>query len=414
MRSLGTAVVFFVATSLLAAFALADGLPWSLRRRAGVRPNLLVGERVRVDDWPPEPPSPAHVDPIAFAAALEKLCGGWMPRGQPASYTAAIVRSADEAGVDPFLLGALVQRMGRCDADQEALEGVGLTLIPPRMYWRHIRDGSYRYFVREDGEWVARTRRLDRHPFHGARLKRPAANLYFAAALLAVWREQHPHLDEAIDQPAHRHHVSHFIWGDRVRSARAEDRVLLDRRRLLFYYGAIDAFPPVRAFGLELGSPLDGAPRVISSFLGSDRDGGSRRHRGVDLESVLREPVRATADGRVNFAGVDLPGRRSNENMTPEEIAEVPRGELGRGGRYVCILHDRPEGGWLRSCYMHLEDVEVRYGQRVRRGDHIGTVGRTGMKRSSPHLHFELHGPDGLVDPAEVMEGPFVGRRVEP
>ncbi|MFW6051431.1 MAG: M23 family metallopeptidase [Myxococcota bacterium] len=392
--------------------ASADGVPWALRRRAGVRPNLLVGERVHPEDWPPEPDSPAHVDPVRFAEALEALCG-WMPRGRAADYTAAILPAADEFDVDPFLLGALVQRMGRCDRDQEALEGIGLTLIPPRMYWHHVRDGTYRYFVREGGAWVERTLELDRHPFHGARLKRPEANLYFAAAFLRVWREQHPHLDEAFDQPPHRHHVSHFIWGDRVRSDRAEDRVLLDRRRLLQYYGAIAPPAPVKRLGLELGSPLDGAPRVISSFVGADRDGGDRGHRGVDVESVLGEPVRAVADGKVVFAGVDLPGRRNHERMTPAEIEAVPRSDLGRGGRYVCLLHDRDDGGWVRSCSMHLEDVEVRHGQQVERGDRIGTVGRTGMRRSAPHLHLELHGPDALLDPADVLRGFLIGRKVE-
>lgn len=394
-------------------WAAADGPPWKLRRRADVRPNLLVGKRVQVDDWPAEPSRPAHVDPPRFAEALRSLCG-WMPPGRAASYTAAIIENADVFGVDPFLLGALVQRMGRCSADKEALGGVGLTLIAPRMHWRHIRDGTYRYHVREEGRWVARELPLGRHPFHGARLKRPDANLYFAAALLKMWRQQHPSLDEAFDQAPHRHYVSHFIWGDRVRSDRAEDRVLLDRRRLLLYYGAIEAHPPVRRLGVTLGSPLDGAPRVISSFLGAERDDGARDHRGVDVESVLREPVRAVADGKVVFAGVDLPGRRKHENMTSEEIAEVPRSDLGRGGRYVCVLHDRDDGDWLRSCYMHLEDVEVRHGQQVKRRDRIGSVGRTGMRRSSPHLHLELMSSEALLDPAEVLEGILIGRRVEP
>lgn len=75
----------------------------------------------------------------------------------------------------------------------------------------------------------------------------------------------------------------------------------------------------------------------------------------------------------------------------------------------MCILH-RPTGEgaapWLRSCYMHPEDVEVRWGQEVRRGERIGTVGRTGMTSSAPHLHLELHGPDGLMDPSEHLAAP--------
>jgi len=104
--------------------------------------------------------------------------------------------------------------------------------------------------------------------------------------------------------------------------------------------------------------------------------------------------------------------------MSPEEIEEVPRDDLGAGGRYVCILHHPAGEGedtphWLRSCYMHLEDVEVRHGQEVRRGERIGTVGRTGMRRSAPHLHLELHGPDGLMDASEVLAGFLIGHPPE-
>jgi hypothetical protein len=407
-----SSVAVLAAFALVATAAAAQEAPWRERRRPGVRPNLLAGERVRVADWPPEPESPAHVDPPRFAEALRKLCG-YLPPKRAASFTDAIVRHADTFRVDPFLLGALVQRMGRCRATKEALGGVGLTLIPPRMYAGHLRKGTYRYWVRDGDDWAERTMALRRHPFGGPRLKRPGANLYFAAALLSAWRDQHAAVDAAFPQMPHRHHVSHFIWGDRVRTDRAEDRVLLDRRRLLLYYGAIDVPPPVERRGVRFGPPLDGAPRVISSFLGDERDGGARRHRGIDVESVLREPVRAVADGRVVFAGVDRPGRGTSEVLTPEEIQKVPRRDLGAGGRYVCVLHARDTEAWLRSCYMHLEDVEVRHGQRVRRGQRIGTVGRTGMRISSPHLHLELHASDGLLDPAEVLAPFLIGHRVD-
>jgi murein DD-endopeptidase MepM/ murein hydrolase activator NlpD len=132
------------------------------------------------------------------------------------------------------------------------------------------------------------------------------------------------------------------------------------------------------------------------------------------VESVLGEPVRAVADGTVNFAGVDYPGARSNENLSRAQIEEVPRRALGNGGRYVCILHHPSDGGWVRSCYMHLEDVEVEWGQEVHRGERIGTVGRTGMRTSAPHLHFELHGPDGLLDPAEIFAGTLLGHEPPP
>ena len=44
----------------------------------------------------------------------------------------------------------------------------------------------------------------------------------------------------------------------------------------------------------------------------------------------------------------------------------------------------------LVSAYMHLRSYTVHDRQWVKGGTIIGYVGRTGIKRSEPHLHFEL------------------------
>lgn len=413
MRRAPAILAALIAMSFVAV-AFADNAPWRRRRRPGITINYRARDIVRPEDWPAEPRSPNDVDPDRFARALRQLCG-WMPPDRPGTYTSYILGHAESFDVDPFLLAALSHRMGRCRPDAEGMGGLGLTLIDSRMYWSDLRRGTYTYQVRDpEGEWMQRSMTLDRFPFSGPRLQRPEENLYFAAGLLSAWKEQHHSIDTSFEQEPHRHYVSHFVWGDRVRTDRSEDRILTDRRRMLQYYGALGDPPVLERLGERWGPPLDGQPRVISSWIGAERDGGERSHRGIDVESVLGEPVRAVADGRVNFAGVDLPGHRNSERMSPEEIEEVPRNDLGAGGRYVCILHHPPseaEGtpDWLRSCYMHLEDVEVRHGQEVRRGDLIGTVGRTGMRRSAPHLHLELHGPDGLMDASEVLAGFLIG-----
>lgn len=367
---------------------------------------------VNPEDWPAEPESPNSVDPERFASALRQLCG-WMPRTRPARWTEHILTAAGDFEVDPFLLAALIQRMGRCNADSEHVGGIGLTAIPRTMHGDHFRRGVYTYHLLEGNEFVEHTRQIRRFPFTETQLRRAEANVYFAAAFMSIWREQAPMLQTIFEQVPHRHYISHFVWGDRVRNDRAEDRILTDRRRMLQYYGAIEAAAPIERDGIRWSCPLDGAPRVVSSWIGAERDDGARRHRGIDVESVLGEPVRAVAAGRVNFAGVDLPGHRNSQSMTPSQIEEVPRDELGAGGRYVCILHHTDEGAWRRSCYMHLEDVDVRHGQEVQAGDKIGTVGRTGMRRSAPHLHFELHGPDGLIDGSDVLAGHLLGHRPE-
>jgi murein DD-endopeptidase MepM/ murein hydrolase activator NlpD len=388
----------------------AEPAPWRARRRPDLLPNRLASERVRIEDWAPEPESPAQIDREAFTRALAELC--LFPSPARARDLAGFTLAAGaEFAIDPFLLAALTYRASRCRGNKQELGGVGLTLLPPRMYEGDLRKRSYHYRVREGAGYSERERALPRHAFVPGNLLRAESNLYFAAGLLSVWRDQHDTVDGAFEQAPHRHFVSHWVWGDRVRSARAEDRILGDRRRLLGYYGVLPPRAPIRHRGLPLGAPLDGAPRVVSSGLGFARDGG-RSHRGIDVESEFGEPVRAIAAGKVVFSGVDLPGQRQHLQLPATQTNAYDRRALGHGGRYLCIAHGG-EGEGLRSCYMHLETVERQYGQSVERGQRIGSVGRTGMQRSSPHLHLELFSGLLLLDPLVVLRGHLIGTPVQ-
>ncbi|MDQ3031876.1 MAG: M23 family metallopeptidase [Myxococcota bacterium] len=404
--------IFVLALSVL---LIAPGRPWRARRRPGLRPNLILTERVVAGDWPAEPRTPRTIEPAAFARALHEICG-YMPPDRDERWAGWILQYAAEFEVDAFLIAALVYRQSRCLPDAENVDGpgLGLTQIHREMYAEQLRRGVLRWRVLEGGAWVDRERTVDRFPFAGPRLALAEPNIYFAAALLAMWRDQHETLDQEFEQAEHRHWVSHFVWGDAVRSDWEEERVMADRRRLLEYYGARRAMAPIQHAGLELGCPLDGCPRVVLSWLGAEREGGARAHRGIDVDSLPGEPVRAIADGFVYFAGVDLPGHRSHVQVASAEGYDAhPRRELGAGGRYACVRHGRAETdeSSLRSCYMHLETVEVAYGQRVTRGQRIGTVGRTGMQRSAAHLHLEMHTGERLEDASEVLRGLLIGRR---
>lgn len=406
-----TTAILVLALSIL---LLAPGRPWRARRRAGMRPNHILTERVLPADWPAEPRAPQRVDPARFARALHELCG-FMPRGRDERWAGWILQYASEFEVDPFMIGALVYRQSRCLPDAENVEGpgLGLTQIHREMYAEQLRGGVLRYRVLDGDRWVERERSVNRFPFAGPRLLMAEPNIYFAAAILRMWRDQHETLDEEFEQREHRHWVSHFVWGDAVRSDWEEERIFADRRRLLEYYGEHRGMAPIRYQGLELGCPLDGCPRVVLSWLGAEREDGARAHRGIDVDSLPGEPVRAVADGFVYFAGVDLPGHRSHVQVANAAgYEQYGRRDLGAGGRYACLRHGRAEGdeSSLRSCYMHLETVEVAYGQRVTRGQRIGTVGRTGMQRSAAHLHLEMHTGERLEDASEILRGLLLGR----
>ena len=236
-----------------------------------------------------------------------------------------------------------------------------------------------------------------RFRFHADSLLDPEANLYFAAAILSVFSQQCPQIDRAFDSAAHRHPVSHFIWGDQVGDTGPEDRILTARRRLLNTYAR------TRKGGHEIGeisfvSPLDGYPRIATSGLGEPRDGGRRPHRGIDFASDYGEPVRAVAAGTVTFAGVDWE-RRAHIPLEPWGATIVHERHMGPRGLFVEIDH----GNGVVSLYSHLAKYDVRVGEQVEAGQRLGEVGRSGIRDSGAHLHFGLFHRGRVLDPLDYL-----------
>ncbi len=88
-----------------------------------------------------------------------------------------------------------------------------------------------------------------------------------------------------------------------------------------------------------------------------------RMHEGLDILNDVGAPVYASADGSVHFAGKTMSGY----------------------GVVIELNH----GYGYSSLYAHLSAVLVRDGQKVKRGELIGRVGRSGLV-SGPHLHYEV------------------------
>lgn len=123
-----------------------------------------------------------------------------------------------------------------------------------------------------------------------------------------------------------------------------------------------------------------GGPHSFTDTFGAPRS-DNRRHQGADIFADKLTPVLAVADGTVRRAATG-----------------------DRAGRYIVIEH---ADGW-RSYYLHLnndsgetddgllDDWILSVGTRVEAGEVIDFVGDSGNAEStSPHLHFELHTPDG-------------------
>ncbi|MCC6750165.1 MAG: M23 family metallopeptidase [Deltaproteobacteria bacterium] len=155
----------------------------------------------------------------------------------------------------------------------------------------------------------------------------------------------------------------------------------------------------VEFHGLALHAPLDGAPRSVLSGWGDARDNGRRRHKGLDWVSRQGEPVRAVAPGTILFAGVQR-RRGRPRNLKGNSARGLRRSSMGPGGLFVMLRHDNG----LVSCYMHLSEKRVQVGERVAAGQLLGRVGRTGIKSSDPHLHFELRYGGRHLNPARIFE----------
>lgn len=117
---------------------------------------------------------------------------------------------------------------------------------------------------------------------------------------------------------------------------------------------------------------------IFTSYFGNRKDpltGRPAFHNGVDISAPAGKEVRAAADGIVVAAG-------RNSNL----------------GRSVRISH----GYGVTTIYGHLKALEVEPGQRVSRGDLIGTVGNSG-RTTGYHLHYEVRVDGKPRNPIEYI-----------
>lgn len=102
---------------------------------------------------------------------------------------------------------------------------------------------------------------------------------------------------------------------------------------------------------------------------------GRRVHQGIDILAEVGTAVRAAKSGRAY-------------------TKNQPHGL----GKYIEVAH--PNG--LVTIYAHLSDFAVKSGQKVKQGQIIGYVGKTGNARYrniQAHLHFEIRKNGRPVDP---------------
>lgn len=103
-------------------------------------------------------------------------------------------------------------------------------------------------------------------------------------------------------------------------------------------------------------------------------------HLGVDIRAPIGTPILAIANAVVI--------RTTEWDST--------------GNKYIVMRHDRvPTEKWittLYSWYLHLSEILVKEGDKVRKGDMIGRVGISGIT-TTPHLHLQIDTADAPFHP---------------
>ena len=118
----------------------------------------------------------------------------------------------------------------------------------------------------------------------------------------------------------------------------------------------------------------------VSGVFGSQRilNGRKRRpHYGLDLAAPEGSPIRAASDGIIIF---------THDGMF-------------FNGKTIIIDH----GLGLRSTYIHMNSIGVKIGSKVKKGQIVGTVGKTG-RATGPHLHWGLHLNQIPLDPKLLLK----------
>jgi len=122
---------------------------------------------------------------------------------------------------------------------------------------------------------------------------------------------------------------------------------------------------------------------VEGAIVGTYGESARHNHQGIDLAARPGDPVAAALLGDVAFVG-----------------------EVRGYGNVVALAH----GDRLTTVYAHLGGTRVQEGDRVIRGQTIGTIGDAG------YLHYEIRNPRRPVDPAQFYSTaprPVVGGSVD-
>lgn len=137
-------------------------------------------------------------------------------------------------------------------------------------------------------------------------------------------------------------------------------------------------FTPLQGAALQM--PVVGIqPRDLSNSWHFSRDGGRRKHKGIDIFANKGTAVVAVADGIVSYIG------------------EQPKGGL-------CLWLTTESGTSFYYAHLDRWAPGLYEGMEVSSGDLLGYVGNTGnAKTTPPHLHFAVNDNDEMINPYPIL-----------
>lgn len=160
-----------------------------------------------------------------------------------------------------------------------------------------------------------------------------------------------------------------YIDGSLVKTEVLEECVISKPTNNIVYKGIQN---PVLSETAFLSYP--GRDRYITSPFG--KRWGNQHHSGIDLSGRTGEPITASFEGVVKYAGW-----------------------LGNYGNAVILEH----GSGVETLYAHASRLTCSTGQRVSKGEKIAEVGSTG-RSTGPHIHFELRNNGKAINPMKYFK----------
>ena len=153
------------------------------------------------------------------------------------------------------------------------------------------------------------------------------------------------------------------------------DRIFAEQKRVI---GAFKNWEKNSFLVTPLSLPVKGklsSPFGLKRFFNNQP---RKPHSGLDIAAPIGTPILSPTDGRI-----------------------VEKGNFFFNGNTVFIDH----GLGLVTMYCHMNSIEVKIGQKVKAGEKIGTVGKTG-RATGPHLHWSVSLNNARVDPSLFLKSP--------